>query len=124
MDEVSSSLEITSKAAQENKEATPAVNANTHESAPLQSEDTVQPKIRKIWSDHFDFRRIQNQFRLQWADRVHVRQTAPTVTSYTQQGDSEIQMSGHVQNNAFIFFLLFPTADPKSEMENLSICCY
>lgn len=114
-DEVSSSLEITSSTAQENKAATPAVNARTHESAPLRGGDTGQAKIRKIWSDHFDFRRIQNQFRLQWVDRVHVRRTAPTVASCTQQGNSEIQMSGHVQNNAFVFFLLFPTADPESE---------
>ena len=62
MDEVSSSLEKTSNADQENREVTPAVHANTDESAPLQSKDTIQLKIRKMWSDRLDFTRIQNQF--------------------------------------------------------------
>lgn len=76
-DEVSSSsFGKTSSASQENEEATPAVDVNADKAAPLQSNDTIQPNIRKMWADHFSFRRIRNQFRLQSVDKVHIQQNS------------------------------------------------
>ena len=124
MDEVSSSLEKTSNAEQKNREATPAVDVSRNESAPLQSEDTVQLKIRKIWSDRLDFTRIQNQFRVQLVDKVHIQQNSSSsciIHTTGQFRNTDVQPCA---KQCFHFFLLFPTADPTSRMEMLSICCY
>lgn len=47
-----------------------------------------------------------------------VSRTAPKVASYTQQGNSETQISSHEQDNAFISSCSFPLVTPRAGWES------
>lgn len=121
MEEVSGSLEETSNTVPDNKEATPAVDANPYESAPLGSiRAKTQP--HRIGGKHGLTRSISEGSKThldssRWTKFTFSR-TAPTVASHAQQGDSEIQLSSPVQNNAFISFRSFPPLTPTAGWES------
>lgn len=105
MEEVSSSLGKRSNTAQENKEATPAVDTHTYKSDPLCS---IRAKIQSNWilekyglTISISEGSKTNLDSSRWT-KFTVSRTAPTVASSTQQSNSEIQMSSHEQDNAFI----------------------
>lgn len=123
-DEVSSSLEITSSTAQENKAATPAVNARTHESAPLRGGDTAKRRLEKYG--------------------LTISISEGSKTNFDSSGWTEFTFGGqlqqlhHAHNRAIqryrcpamcktmlsFFSCSFPPLTPRARMEKLGICCY